>query len=62
MRSEKLTVFYLNGKYEVHFQKGIVKSAGYSLFSAILVFNSLGWYLGKHQKVTSSAVTIECLL
>nr|POF24250.1 bifunctional nitrilase/nitrile hydratase nit4 [Quercus suber] len=38
------------GKYEVHFQKGIVKRAGYSLFSATLVFNSLDWYLGKHQK------------
>ena len=58
-RSEKLTVFYLNGKYEVHFQKGIVKSAGYSLFSAILVFNSLGWYLGKHQKVMPIASECE---
>uniref|UniRef100_A0A7N2MT42 Uncharacterized protein n=1 Tax=Quercus lobata TaxID=97700 RepID=A0A7N2MT42_QUELO len=38
------------GKYEVRFQKGIVKSAGYSLFSAILAFDSLDWYLGKHQK------------
>ncbi|KAK7850436.1 bifunctional nitrilase/nitrile hydratase nit4b [Quercus suber] len=47
------------GKYEVHFQKGIVKSAGDSLFSAILVFDSLGWYLGKHQKVMPIASECE---
>ena len=47
------------GKYEVYFQKGIVKRAGYSLFSATLVFNSLGWYLGKHQKVVPIASEYE---
>ena len=47
------------GKYEVHFQKGMVKRAGYSLFSATLVFNSLGWYLGKHQKVVPIASEYE---
>ncbi|KAK7856481.1 bifunctional nitrilase/nitrile hydratase nit4b [Quercus suber] len=50
------------GKYEVCFQKGVVKSAGYSLFSAILVFDSLDWYLGKHQKVMPIASECGVLL
>ena len=47
------------GSYEVHFQTGIVERAGFSLFSVILVFDSLGWYLGKHQKVMPIASECE---
>ena len=47
------------GTYEVHFQTGIVKRAGFSLFSVILVFDSLGWYIGKHQKVMPIASECE---
>ncbi|XP_030949164.1 bifunctional nitrilase/nitrile hydratase NIT4B-like isoform X2 [Quercus lobata] len=39
------------GKYKVHLVMGVVERVGYSLFSAILFFDSLGRYLGKHRKV-----------
>ncbi|XVE61432.1 hypothetical protein DITRI_Ditri06bG0039500 [Diplodiscus trichospermus] len=39
------------GKYKVHLVMGVVERAGFSLFSTILFFDSMGQYLGKHRKL-----------
>ncbi|KAF5473522.1 hypothetical protein F2P56_010126 [Juglans regia] len=45
----------ISGKYKVHLVMGVVERVGYSLFSAILFFDSLGRYLGKHRKLMPMA-------
>ena len=48
------------GKFEIHFQMGVVERVGYSLLSAILIFNSVCWYQGKHQKLMT--IASECVV
>ena len=48
------------GKFEVHFQMGVVERVGYSLFSAILIFDYVCWYQGKHQKLMP--IASECVV
>ncbi|GMY25316.1 bifunctional nitrilase/nitrile hydratase NIT4B-like [Fagus crenata] len=45
----------ISGKYKVHLVMGVVERMGCSLFSAILYFDSLGRYLGKHRKILPMA-------
>ncbi|KAM3689602.1 hypothetical protein ACB094_09G057700 [Castanea mollissima] len=45
----------ISGKYKVHLAMGVVERVGYALFSAILFFDSLGQYLGKHRKAMPMA-------
>ncbi|XP_021290066.1 bifunctional nitrilase/nitrile hydratase NIT4B-like isoform X1 [Herrania umbratica] len=46
------------GKYKVHLVMGVVERAGFYLFSAILFFDSMGRYLGKHRKLMP--IASEC--
>ncbi|GMP49783.1 hypothetical protein CsSME_00016646 [Camellia sinensis var. sinensis] len=50
------------GKYEVHLVIGVVERVRSSLFSAVLFFDSLGRYLGKHRKLMlmASECTVWC--
>ncbi|XP_059462973.1 bifunctional nitrilase/nitrile hydratase NIT4A-like isoform X3 [Corylus avellana] len=41
----------ISGRYKVHLVMGVVERVGSSLFSAILFFDSLGRFLGKHRKL-----------
>jgi len=35
----------ISGRYKAHFLMGVVEIVGNPLFSSILFFNSLGWYM-----------------
>lgn len=48
------------GKYKVHLVMGVVERAGFYLFSAILFFDSMGRYLGKHRKLMP--IASECVV
>ncbi|THG22741.1 hypothetical protein TEA_022736 [Camellia sinensis var. sinensis] len=50
------------GKYKVHLVIGVVERVRSSLFSAVLFFDSLGRYLGKHRKLMlmASECTVWC--
>ncbi|XVF55798.1 hypothetical protein PTKIN_Ptkin06aG0065900 [Pterospermum kingtungense] len=48
------------GKYKVHLVMGAVERAGFYLFSAILFFDSMGRYLGKHRKLMP--IASECVV
>ncbi|KAK9290369.1 hypothetical protein L1049_008538 [Liquidambar formosana] len=48
----------ISGKYKVHLVMGVVERVGFSLFSTVLFFDSLGCYLGKHRKLMP--VASEC--
>ncbi|KAH7561283.1 hypothetical protein JRO89_XS10G0205400 [Xanthoceras sorbifolium] len=39
------------GKYKVHLVMGVVERDGYTLYCAVLFFDSQGRYLGKHRKL-----------
>ncbi|OMO68449.1 Carbon-nitrogen hydrolase [Corchorus olitorius] len=50
----------ISGKYKVHLVMGVVERAGFYLFSAVLFFDSMGRYLGKHRKLMP--VASECVV
>jgi len=44
------------GKYKVHLVISVIERDGYTLYCAVLFFDSQGHYLGKHRKAMPTAL------